>query len=598
MSIDMQQFHAIFLEETQEHLDELEQGLMELNVQAPDAEGLNSIFRAAHSIKGGSGMFGFDALGAVTHLMENLLDRLRQGALIPTTQMVDVLLANTDNLKHLLRAYRQAEPIDWSLVERSSEQLERLLNPDIAAGADAQKGYGLFEQTLTPAQEEAFGFFDDEEDNSFGFFDDEPAADVKSASADVITVPVEQNQPSKNLSAPSKEKTTAPAATETSTIRVDTSKIDLLVNLAGELVINQSMLNTLGSEFEGEQGERLRAALVEMERNTREMQEAVMSIRMLPMSFVFNRFPRTVRDLCSKLEKQAELVLEGAHTEIDKGLIEKLVDPLTHLVRNSLDHGIEKPAVRKQLGKPEVGRLVLRAEQKGGNIVISITDDGAGLNRARILEKAMENGIPLPESPTDEQIWKLIFAAGFSTAEQVTDVSGRGVGMDVVRRNIESLGGQIDIESSAGKGSTFRIRLPLTLAIVDGMCVSASDQLFVLPLVNIIESIQPEPGQLKSLSNDRLLWVRDQYWPIVQLREAMTIAANDVDERGGIVVLLENSRQRFGLQVDALLGQQQVVIKSLEQHYKRVPGVAGATIMGDGQVALILDVESLADGVA
>lgn len=303
--------------------------------------------------------------------------------------------------------------------------------------------------------------------------------------------------------------------------------------------------------------------------------------------------------MCSKLGKKAELVIEGAHTEIDKGLVEKLVDPLTHLVRNSLDHGIEKPDLRSERGKPETGTLLLKAEQKGGNIIIKVQDDGGGLSRDKILAKAIQNNIPLPENPTDSQVWHCIFAAGFSTADQVTDVSGRGVGMDVVRRNIESLGGQIEIESTPGKGSVFSIRLPLTLAIVDGMCISAGDQIFVIPLVSIIESIQPDASQIKTLTNDRLLWVREEYWPIVDLREAMGIPLPQQDSKGngGVVVLLESSRQRFGLLVDDLVGQQQVVIKSLEQHYKRVSGVAGATIMGDGRVALILDVESLAGSV-
>ena len=267
------------------------------------------------------------------------------------------------------------------------------------------------------------------------------------------------------------------------------------------------------------------------------------------------------------------------------------------MIRNSVDHGVEMPDVREAAGKPRKGTLVLNAEQRGGSIIITITDDGAGLNRERILDKAITNGLDVAPDMPDSKVWQLIFEPGFSTAEAVTDVSGRGVGMDVVRRNIESIGGAVEIESTAGEGSVFRIRLPLTLAIVDGMCVSVTDQTFVIPLTNIIESMQPTPEQIKTIGNDRLLWVREEYWPLVPLHELMQIEGANPDPSTAIVVLVETSRKRFGLLVDALEGQQQVVIKSLEQHYKRVAGVAGATIMGDGGVALILDIESIASVV-
>jgi two-component system chemotaxis sensor kinase CheA len=315
---------------------------------------------------------------------------------------------------------------------------------------------------------------------------------------------------------------------------------------------------------------------------------------MLPMSVTFNRFPRVVRDLSSKLGKEVELKLEGGTTEIDKAMIEKLVDPLTHLVRNSIDHGIETVVQRQKVGKNEKGIVILRAEQKGSSIQISIIDDGAGLNRERILAKAVENEIEHDPNMPNEQVWNLIFAAGFSTAAKVTDVSGRGVGMDVVKRNIEGIGGRIEISSTAGKGSTFCIHLPLTLAIVDGMCVSVGGQIFVVPLVSIVESIQPTKAQIKTISNDSLLWIREQYWPLVCLHKEMQIDGAISEPHKAIVVLIESSNKRFGLLVDSLDGQQQVVIKSLEKHYKRVKGIAGATIMGDGGVAMILDVESLA----
>ena len=384
------------------------------------------------------------------------------------------------------------------------------------------------------------------------------------------------------------------AAKEAASIRVDTTKIDAMVNLVGELVITQSMLSNVGQEVEGQVGERLQLAIDELQRNTREIQESVMSMRMLPVNMTFNRFPRVVRDLSSKLGKKVDLVIQGGNTEIDKSLIEKLVDPLTHLVRNSIDHGIESPEKRLEAGKSENGTVILSAEQKGSSIIIGIIDDGAGLNKARILEKATQNGLAVTPDMPDSEIWQLIFQAGFSTAAEVTDVSGRGVGMDVVRRNIESIGGRIEIESSQGEGSAFYIHLPLTLAIVDGMCVSVGDQIFVIPLLNVIESFQPTVSQVKTLGNDKVLWIRDQYWPLVSLTQLMQVDDGITEPTQGIVVLLESSKKRYGVLVDSLVGQQQVVIKSLEQHYKKVAGIAGATIMGDGKVAMILDADSVA----
>ena len=613
MSIDMSQFHGVFIEESQEHLEEIEQLLMALNINEPDLEELNCIFRAAHSIKGGSGIFGFDALISVTHVMENLFDKARQREFAFTSHVIDELLVAVDALRTLLSSYSEGAEPDWQLVNSVTEKVEALLHDK----KTEDDGFGFFDNEMAAKPEEqGYGFFSEPivktvEDESFGFFDDVPvekgsdintvetAADVvaKDEAGAVQNVLLADKTLETKTSAKTASQVTAKAKSEnieSSSIRVDIDKIDSLVNLAGELVITQSMLNLIGAEVEGPIAERLQSALIELERNTRELQESIMSIRMLPLSFVFNRFPRVVRDLSSKLQKQVELVIEGGQTEIDKGLIERLVDPLTHLVRNSLDHGIEKPAVRKGRGKDETGKLTLRAEQKGGNILISVIDDGGGLNRERILAKAEEQGLDLPDNPTDQQVWKLIMAPGFSTAAEVTDVSGRGVGMDVVKRNIESMGGRIEIDSTAGVGSEFQIRLPLTLAILDGMSVSVVDQLFIIPLVNIIESVQPHREQLKFISNQQMLELRDAYWPIVRLHEVMHVegAKQAVDK--AILVLIETSKTRFALMVDDLIGQQQVVIKSLEHHYKRVPGVAGATIMGDGSVALILDVESLA----
>ncbi|MCS6097361.1 chemotaxis protein CheA [Shewanella baltica] len=711
MSINMAEFHQVFFEESHEHLENMEQLLLALDLASPDPEELNTIFRAAHSIKGGSGIFGFTALTSVTHVMENLLDKTRKGNFQLTSSIIDLLLSTVDTLSHILSLYREEEQIDWQEVEYSKSQLVAALNGEsFSSSVAVRNGTDIANTPVTPTinaepsalveieDDLGFGFFEDEmardiaiEGEDFGFFEEayqaeeisaqsvindvsntEKAADPfdftsddelgfgffealtpesfaneiellssKPVASKVVKPTTVANQAKVNadssqakrgifkekesatdakvspaaihsnatnsnaaLSSSAIPKNTPPevkpatkktaASAPDATLRVETSKIDTLVNLAGELVITQSMLTLIGNELTGDLGERLKTALNELERNTREMQEAVMSVRMLPVSFVFNRFNRLVRDLSEQLGKKVNLVIEGGNTEIDKGMIEKLVDPLTHLVRNSLDHGIEKPEKRLAAGKSEVGVLSLKASQRGGNIVIAVHDNGAGLNRERIIQKARENGLQVADNSSDKQVWQLIFAAGFSTAEEVTDVSGRGVGMDVVRRNIEALGGRIDIESTEGQGSTFEIQLPLTLAIVDGMTVSVGNQIYILPLVHIIESIQPQTEQLKFLAKERLLKVREEYLPLLNLYQLMEIEPNAKSPEEGIVVLLESNHKRFGLCVDALVGQQQVVIKSLEKHYRRIPGVSGATIMGDGSVALILDVESLA----
>ena len=646
MSIDMKQFHAVFFEESQEHLDVMEQLLLDLDVADPDGEMLNSIFRAAHSIKGGSGIFGFDALASVTHVMESLLDKIRQGKMAITTNMVDLFLNSVDELKEILRCCRTGDEINWTEVHELTKRLE-LITAGAASGAATQnnEGYGFFSE-IDPPDDEVYGFFDEPvksdpdqtasvKEEAFGFFDAIPATGSSSVSipppaqaindhfgviqdpmpsssgsvsgvavaARIPTAPadtvVSASQIEKNLVTPvPKMKSSEASNVESSSIRVDVVKVDQLINLVGEIVITQSMMSLLGKSLDGPIAEKFQAVAGELERNTREIQEAVMSIRMLPVSFVFNRFPRVVRDLSSKLGKQIELIIEGGETELDKGLTEKLVDPLTHLVRNSIDHGIESADLRRERGKNPTGTVVLRAAQQGGNIVISIKDDGSGLDRERILEKARENGIAISDNPKDEEVWQLIFAPGFSTAAAVTDVSGRGVGMDVVKRNVQSLGGRIDIESRAGQGATFTIHLPLTLAIVDGMCVSVGEQTFIIPLVHIVESMQPAAKDIKTLvGDDQLLHVRNEYWPILPLHKVMQLEPQYTDVSKGIAVLIETNKYRFALFVDGLVGQQQVVIKSLEQHYKRVQGIAGATIMGDGSVALIVDVESLASSV-
>lgn len=656
MSVDMNQFHTVFFEESQEHLQTMEELLLNISTDDPDAEELNSIFRAAHSIKGGSGIFGFDALTGLTHVMETILDKARNHELDLTTDIVDVLLATTDTLGAILQAYQDESEINWEQIEEGKAALEGILSTEgettgvpeqtpAAETAEDDDSFGFFDDApgqpdLSADQEEdGFGFFDDapghsqpdtvsEEDDGFGFFDDapgQPEADNSEAQTShddseggfgFFTEPrpaqpikdedaygfFEQEKPATTPASSSSAKASKPAAkapaktagkADAGSIRVETTKIDTVVNLVGEMVITQSILSMIGEEVEGNTGEKLNGAIDELSRNIREIQEAVMSMRMIPVSFVFNRFPRLVRDLARTLDKKIDLIIEGGETEVDKSMIEKLADPLTHLVRNSLDHGIEPLEKRLAAGKPETGTVVLKAEQRGGNILISIQDDGGGLNRDKILEKAIANGLDVDPKMPDEDVWQLIFAPGFSTAEAVTDVSGRGVGMDVVRKNIEAIQGGIDIVSVAGQGSTFTIKLPLTLAIIDGMCVSVGNETYIIPLLNIIESLQPKPEQIKTLANDTMLWSRDQYWPLVSLREQMQIDEPTRPVENSIIVLVEIGKKRYGIIVDQLLGKQQVVIKSLERHYKKVDGISGATIMGDGKVAMIIDVDNL-----
>ncbi|KAB2930124.1 MAG: chemotaxis protein CheA, partial [Rhodocyclaceae bacterium] len=386
------------------------------------------------------------------------------------------------------------------------------------------------------------------------------------------------------------------AAGGDTSIRVGIERVDQLVNLVGELVITQAMLTQTASKVDPVTHERLLAGLAQLERNTRDLQESVMAIRMVPISVVFGRFPRVVRDISQKLGKQVELKLNGEGTELDKGLIEKLADPLTHLVRNSLDHGIETPEARAAAGKPAQGTITLSASHRSGSIVIEVGDDGAGLNRGRILAKARERGLAVSDAMSDQEVWQLIFEAGFSTAEQVTDVSGRGVGMDVVKKNIAALGGRVDIESMTGVGTRMTVRLPLTLAILDGMSVQVGEETFILPLNTVIESVQPERSMLRTLGRTRqLLQVRGEYLPVVGLAEVFGLRGRAAQPEQGIVVVVESEGTQAALLVDALVGQQQVVIKSLEANYRRVPGVSGATILGDGHVAMILDVASLVD---
>lgn len=387
----------------------------------------------------------------------------------------------------------------------------------------------------------------------------------------------------------------AHADKESTSIRVGVEKVDQVINLVGELVITQAMLAQTASTLDPVLHDRLLNGMEQLERNARDLQEAVMSIRMMPMDYVFSRFPRLVRDIAGKMGKQIELQTYGRATELDKSLIERIIDPLTHLVRNSLDHGIETPDKRVAAGKEPVGQLVLSAQHNGGNIVIEVSDDGGGLSRERILRKAVAQGLTVNENSPDDEIWQLIFAPGFSTADQVTDISGRGVGMDVVRRNIQDMGGHVQLSSVPGQGTTTRIVLPLTLAILDGMSVRVGEETFILPLNHVTESLQPQADQIYSVAgNERVMQVRGEYLPLVEMHRVFSVGQAQADPTQAIAVIMQAEERRFALLVDHLVGQHQVVVKNLESNYRKVPGISAATILGDGSVALIVDVFALA----
>jgi two-component system, chemotaxis family, sensor kinase CheA len=456
-----------------------------------------------------------------------------------------------------------------------------------AKKTDADPGYGFFDATEVPMPEGGqvkFSFSQPPD----AITDKQQAVD----DPDEKIVESSENLLAEKQQGPKRE--SVHSTQESSSIRVSIEKVDQLINLVGELVITQAMIEQRTSSLDPMIHERLLNSVGQLVRNTRDLQESVMSIRMMPMDYVFSRFPRMVRDLASKLGKKVEFVTHGAATELDKGLIERIVDPLTHLVRNSIDHGVEVPEVRKAAGKSESGRLFLSAGHQGGNIVIEVSDDGAGLNRQKILAKALEQGLPVSDDMPDGDIWQLIFAPGFSTAEIVTDVSGRGVGMDVVKRNITAMGGTVDIRSVKGLGTTITISLPLTLAILDGMSVKVGEEIYILPLGFVVESLQPVPEDIKHISGKGcVVKVRGEYLPLIPLHDVFDIEPRYTEPTQGIVVILESDGKKAGLFVDDLVGQQQVVVKNLESNYRKVSGISGATILGDGGVSLILDVSAL-----
>ena len=545
-------------------------------------------------------------LGLMGHVELMPLDAERHAMVVTTHESLDDIVAicsfviDADQMK-------VSELPALSPTQSAREQAER-------ERKEAQQGYGFFDPlpaagAAAPAVDgDGYGFFQPideirsnagaaaEDARGYGFFQ---PLEVIRAQAGIQDVPAEAAKPSEEQEKKAARKEAekqahAPAGGESSSIRVSVEKVDQLINLVGELVITQAMIEQRASTIDPVLHEKLLSGISQLTRNTRDLQESVMSIRMMPMDFVFSRFPRMVRDLATKLGKKVEFVTSGAATELDKGLIERIVDPLTHLVRNSIDHGIEMPDVRKAAGKSETGRLFLSASHQGGSIIIEVSDDGGGLNRDRILAKARQNGLPLSDNMTDADVWQLIFAPGFSTAEQVTDVSGRGVGMDVVKRNITAMGGTVDIRSAKGFGTTISISLPLTLAILDGMLIQTGEEVYILPLGFVLESLQPAPEDVKEISGKgRVIKVRGEYLPLIPLYQIFDIAPRFTDPCQGILVIVETEGKKACLFVDELVGQQQVVVKNLESNYRKVTGISGATILGDGGVSLILDVTAL-----
>lgn len=636
MSMDISAFYQTFFDEADELLADMEQHLLLLDPIAPDIEQLNAIFRAAHSIKGGAATFGFSVLQETTHLLENLLDGARRSEMRLSTEIINLFLETKDIMQEQLDAYKSTQDPDAASFEYICAALRQLAleaqegelpsatsandsESDVSAATLAVgKDNGVLRICLSDLKAQEIPLMLEELANLGEVVESEQTdtsleATLKTSVSEddicaVLCFVLEPDQisfdrvipaaapvaPSPASIADAPRAGRAPKAAESSSIRVAVEKVDQLINLVGELVITQSMLAQRSDSLDPVAHGDLLNSMSQLERNARDLQESVMSIRMMPMEYVFSRFPRLVRDLASKLNKQVELTQIGSSTELDKSLIERIIDPLTHLVRNSLDHGIEDPATRVANGKSPVGNLTLSAEHQGGNICIEVIDDGAGLNREKILTKAASQGLPVSENMSDEDVGMLIFSPGFSTAEQVTDVSGRGVGMDVVKRNIQEMGGHVEVHSQPQKGTSIRIMLPLTLAILDGMSVKVNEEVFILPLNAVMESLQPLAEDLHPLAGgERVLQVRGEYLPLVELYRVFDVEGAKTEATQGIVVILQSAGRRYALLVDQLIGQHQVVVKNLESNYRKVPGISAATILGDGSVALIVDVSAL-----
>lgn len=641
-TVDLRQFHQTFLEESFEGLGVMEDALLALENGAEDPELVHAIFRAAHSIKGGAATFGFAEVAAFTHVLESLLDEVRGGRRTVDGETIELLLQAVDCLRGMLSRSNEGGAVADAASEALRESFTRMLGkpvgekaaslaPDrpaagwrirfrplphmLRTGNDPLRMFRelashgeLVVKQVQPLQQPRPDFADLDPAAAMLGWDLELHGDIPRSQVDAVfewvegdcelDIQVLHDRRAPRAAPDAAAPAAAPAAPEpgahpdAGSIRVGTAKVDALINMVGELVIAQSMLGDIGEHFSVDRLARLREGLAQLDRITRELQDSVMRIRMLPIAAVFNRFPRMVRDLEHRLGKRVRLELHGESTEVDKTVLEKIGDPLVHLVRNAIDHGLETPEERVAAGKPETGTLRMDARHEGGNVVVEVVDDGAGLRREPIIARAVQRGLVRPgQAVDDEELAELIFQPGFSTNAEATDVSGRGVGMDVVRRNVRELGGSVFVRSREGLGSTFTIVLPLTLAIIEGLVTEVGGERYIVPLISIVESLQlTEQGVRHVGGGGELFHFRDDWLPLVRLHEVFgcTGAVTAVEE--GMVTVVEAAGRRVGLLVDSLVGQQQAVIKSLEAHYRRVEGISGATIASDGSVALIVDV--------
>ena len=662
----MEEIRQIFEAECNDGLNVIEAGLLALKAGDNNQETINDIFRGAHSIKGGAATFGYANIADFTHVMETLLDRVRSDELAVSQSLVKIFLESVDCLRDMVEcmgggeydeartAKVQAELETWlgdeppELEQEADSGGSEEVSDDeqstatcwdikfkpktnyLQTGNQPQHIFRALAElggvTLKPEFDSLPDFAKSKPGEMYLSWNIELKADVSreeilaefdwvenECEVDVTARPgtlkkkvikptVSIQEPEPEAASANTNSTARNNKKDSGSIRVEIDKIDKLLNLVGEMVINQSMLNQFSSA--NRKGDvstdttDLDQGLAILERTTRELQEAVMNIRMLPVSTTFNRFPRLVYDLSSKLGKEVELNISGETTELDKTVLEKIADPLSHLIRNSLDHGIEPPNVRVASGKSRTGTVSLSASHEGGNVIIRVADDGGGLNSEKIFAKALERGL-VNESDTlsEQQINQLIFQPGFSTADVVTDISGRGVGMDVVRSNIEEIGGRVEVYSNPGKGSTFQITLPLTLAVLDGQLVKVGEQVFVVPLLSIVETVQVDQEKINVVSGSTPLYrLRGEVIPIVDMRSLYRINGEESlsSYEGKELVIVDIDRNYIGLIVDELLDQHQVVIKSLETNYMKMPGILGATILGDGTVSLIVDVTTFA----
>ncbi len=529
-----------FIQEGAEHLIAIEQGVLALESDPTDPEGLSAIFRAFHTFKGGSGFLNLPPIHTLAHELESLLDLARQRKIVIDRAIADVILAGADRLKQFCGGINRC-------LENNAAEPIQIPTGDLLERIQTTMANGSAQQAEPPVQ----------------------------------AVEHEERSEAKSVS-------------DSASVKVNTAKLDGLIDAVGEMVIAQSLV-VQSETLRMVDDEQLSRNLAQLTRITKDLQRTSMSLRMVPIRGTFQKMQRVVRDGAARLGKQIELVLDGEDTELDRSIVEELNDPLIHMIRNSVDHGIELPEERERRGKPAHGTIYLRAFHQGGNIVIEIKDDGNGLNRDAILQKAIEKELIKPnEQLSDSEIFKLIFAAGFSTAARVTELSGRGVGMDVVRRNIEKLRGKIEIQSTPGQGATFSIFLPLTLAIIDGLLVGVGAHRYILPTLSVIESFRPAQDAVRSVQGrGEVVEVRGRLLPLTRLSDIFGIESQAAAATEGIVVVIQSTRDARCLLVDTLLGKQEVVIKSLGHGFEASGYVAGAAILGDGRVGLILDSHAL-----